>query len=451
MDELEKQVREFLDKHEPDKAQALLLPHLQQEPVPAFVYWAMGVVHGQKGEYEQALSYMQKASNADIFYIETYEFLSSLYYITDRIGEGFQHVMQIAEAGKRITPHPANYADFLAFIGIGIALFGKDAIALPYLEEAVQLKPDEKKFIAGKCLILFALGRYTEAFEIYDQCYGIPQLPINHPIEKLWHGESLAGKTILIHADQGHGDAIMFARYIKLVREQAAKLILEVHDPLLTIMKTLEGPDMIISFKDKLVPYDYHCPIEFLPKYIKTPGLTSGAPIPYLKVNGESPVNISQEPGFKIGIVWGGSPMHHNDHNRSCPIQALLPLFEIPGTQFYSLQIGPQAWEQNRLENPELLKSVVDDIHDFAQMAAFIQQLDLVITVDTAMAHLCGALGMHAWVMLPYIPEWRWRHFPDISPWYPNLRLFKQEIPRDWSTVVTAVAKELKKLIAVKG
>jgi hypothetical protein len=265
---------------------------------------------------------------------------------------------------------------------------------------------------------------------------------IQHIDTKRWLGNhNISGKTIMLGIDGGYGDAIQFCRYVPMVKALGADIILYVPSDLFALMRNMPA-----TITDRIAaPFDLSCPLQSLPLAFKTELHSIPNSCPYLS----APTPIVQEwahrmkelPRPRIGLCWSGHPTHKNDRNRSMAFADLRPMFEVKAS-FISLK--------NELsgEIGQLTESPVIDYRtlliDFAQTAALIENLDLVITVDTSIAHLAGALGKPTWIMLPYTPDWRWMLDRDDSPWYPTARLFRQDSSRRWDGVVARVATELR-------
>jgi hypothetical protein len=264
-----------------------------------------------------------------------------------------------------------------------------------------------------------------------------------------WDGKDIKGKTICLHAEQGFGDAIQFIRYAPLVAKNGARVIVEAPYPLIDLFKTVEGIDMLVKRGDSLPDFDVHCPILTLPMLFKTSMQSIPASVPYIH---SDPARKSRwterlsagKKRLKVGIAWSGNPDHKNDRNRSISFAMLRPIAEMPQVSLYSLQKGIVSSEIEAQIQEAGMIDYTGDIGDFADTAALIDNLDLIISVDTSVAHLAGALGKNVWVLLPYAPDWRWLLGRNDSPWYPTMRLYRQSLPGDWEGVVKEVFKDIK-------
>ena len=265
-----------------------------------------------------------------------------------------------------------------------------------------------------------------------------------------WNGaDDLAGKTILLHAEQGFGDTIQFCRYAPLVAARGARVILEVQRPLRELVQSLADVGQIVSEGDQLPDFDVHAPLLSLPLAFDTRAETIPSQAPYLAAPPGAAERWERQIGAnrrrKIGLVWAGHPTHKYDRFRSIPLRALLPLLDIDAT-FVSLHKDVRPSDAAVLNERSNILHFGDDLKDFSDTAALISNLDLVISVDTAVAHLAGAMAVTTWVLLPFSPDWRWLLGRDDSPWYPSIRLFRQDESRTWDSAVARIRDTLREL-----
>jgi len=266
----------------------------------------------------------------------------------------------------------------------------------------------------------------------------------------LWLGaERIDGTTMLLHHEQGLGDAIRFCRYVPLVAARGARVIIEVEEPLRQLMSGLAGVSHCVSKGEALPDFDLHCPLLSLPLAFETRLDTIPSTTPYLRApahgqDWEARLGPKDRP--RIGLVWSGNPRHRDDRKRSIELNALSPLFDVAAT-FVSLQKDLRAGDEAVLmERSDIIK-LGQSLGSFADTAALLSHLDLVISVDTSVAHLAGAFGRPVWVLLPLVPDWRWLLDRDDSPWYPTARLFRQTDTSDWRGVVKRVRTALHDLV----
>ena len=254
------------------------------------------------------------------------------------------------------------------------------------------------------------------------------------------------GKTVLLQAEQGFGDTIQFIRYLPMVIAKGGRVVLEIPDDLRPLIGHIDGVTAIMRRGEALPHFDVHCPLMSLALAFGTTLDTIPAPVPYLHAPAERisswRIRLAGTKGPRVGLVWSGKPTHKNDHNRSIPLALLAPLLRMPGMTFVSLQKDYRDTDRAALGALPLLR-LDDALSDFADTAAVIAALDLVIAVDTAAAHLTGALGKPLWLLLPAIGDWRWLTERADSPWYPSARLFRQPRIGDWQSALAEVRREL--------
>ena len=324
--------------------------------------------------------------------------------------------------------------------------------ALGYFDRAIAVDPGYAEAHLNKAIIMLRLGDLQRGWIEYEWRWKCPSQNLVHrPFDKpLWLGaEPIAGKVMLIHNDQGLGDALQFCRYVPLLKARGAEIILEIDGPLSALLSRLPGISRCLAKGAPLPPFDFHCPLTSLPLAFSTTLDTIPAEVPYLpRASEEAGPQLGPSKRPRIGLVWSGNPHHLNDHNRSLPFKDLLPLLDGVEAQFVSLQKNARPEDEELLRQRSDVLDFGPALRDFADTAALVEQLDLVISVDTSVAHLAGGLGRPLWVLLPYIPDWRWLLERDDSPWYPTARLFRQTAARDWAEVVERVRAALADWIA---
>ena len=329
--------------------------------------------------------------------------------------------------------------------------------ALASFDRAAALRPDlaEAHYNASICLLL--TGDLRRGWQKHEWRWHTEQLGTERRqfAQPQWAGSGeIGGSTILLHAEQGFGDTLQFCRYVPLVAARAGRVILEVQKPLVSLMGTLAGGAQIVARGEALPGFDVHCPLLSLPFAFGTQLDTIPADTPYLAAVAAKTTAWRRRLGARdkprIGLVWAGDPRkqlpnaHRIDRQRSIEFDSMAPLLEVPGCEFYSLQKGEQATSQ--LRNSPLRNVVIDwtdDLQDFSDTAALIDNLDLVIAVDTSVAHLAGALGKPFWLINRYNTCWRWLLDREDSPWYPTARLFRQDDTRSFEPVIARVAAAL--------
>ena len=359
----------------------------------------------------------------------------------------------LADYESAIAHKPFAFA--LVNRGSALHYLGRIEEALDSFDRAIALQPELPEAHWNKALLCLAIGDFEQGWSGYEWRWrGATELTPREFSQPQWHGEDLSGKTILLHAEQGFGDSIQFVRYLPLVAHKGCKIILELPDSLMPLIGDTDGLVSMHRRGDALPAFDVHCPLMSLPLSFGTTATTIPASVPYLRAPAGRVdawrTRLSHLGKPRIGLVWSGKPSHKNDHNRSVALSRLEPLLAVPGVSFVSLQREYREAELPALATLPILR-LDEAITDFADTAAVIGELDLVIAVDTAVAHLAGALGRPLWLLLSHIQDWRWMHDRADSPWYPSARLFRQSQIGDWDDVIAAVAQELAEFAKAKG
>jgi hypothetical protein len=321
---------------------------------------------------------------------------------------------------------------------------------------ALRLRPDMPDAQVNLAMVLLLTGHWAEAWPFYEARWQVGDLAMQRRAfpQPLWTGaQPLAGRTILLHAEQGLGDTLQFCRYAPLVAAQGARVVLEVQPPLTRLLAGLEGVAQIVATGDPLPDFDLHCPLMSLPHAFATTPETIPAPVPYLAADPAQQKAwrevLADLPGPRVGLVWAGSArawLPHAtaiDRRRSMRLADMAPLAQVRGYSFVSLQLGPPAAQLAEPPAGLRIHDATTHLGDFADTAALVANLDLVIAVDTAVAHLAGALGRPVWLLNRFDTCWRWLLGRDDSPWYPGLRQFRRGAQEDWTSVMQRVAATL--------
>lgn len=334
--------------------------------------------------------------------------------------------------------HNPGYAEGHAHLGRLLREQGQLEEACECLEAAIRLKPDLAEAHWNRGLALLAVGDFERGWPEYAWRLSGDGAKPRQWLRPAWDGAPLEGRSILLYAEQGLGDAIQMVRYAPLVRERGGRVLLECQPLLARLLGTVRGIDQVIPAGLPLPDFEVQASLLELPGVFGTRLATIPAEVSYLEAT-----CMGQRDPTAVGLVWAGDPGHAGDRTRSLKLSQLAPLGQVPGVKFFSLQKGPQAAEL--LAPPPGLRvtDLAGNLMDFADTAAAILSLNLVITVDTATAHLAGALGRPVWTLLPFAPDWRWLLERNDSPWYPSMRLFRQPRPGDWEAVIEEVAARL--------
>lgn len=320
--------------------------------------------------------------------------------------------------------------------GLILQDLGRHEEAIAEFDKAIQLDPTNVNFRWDRALNLLMAGDLARGFAEYEVRWKLPQNSPPNIAASEWTGEALDGKTILLWSEQGFGDTLQFVRYAPLVKALGAgQVVLLAQPALVRLLAGAPGLDSVVTEGAPHPRFDCHAALLSLPRLFGTTLETIPAECPYLKVpaGAEARLRRPDRARLAVGICWAGKPSHKNDLNRSTGIEPFLALMDEPDIAFYSLQKGPRAADLVSTGVAALVEDLSGRIDDFADTARFIQQLDLVITVDTAVAHLAGALGIPVWVAIPAAIDWRWMRGRSDSPWYPSMRLFRQPRAGDWS------------------
>ena len=357
-----------------------------------------------------------------------------------------------AECRRSLAMNPTA----IGHSNLGLILYftGRIVEALEEFRAANALANDLPDVVFHEAVALLHLGRFAEAWPKYEARWGRQRaLERRHGfVQPLWQGEPVAGKTILIHSEQGFGDTLQFIRYASLLAERGARVILDCQPALARLMARADGISQVVPHGAPLPDFDFHAPTMSLPLRFGTVLESIPGRVPYIRPPAEATEQWAKAmtgfPGRRVGLVWAGDARHYDiecamtDRRRSLALEAYAPLFDIPGLRFFSLQIGPTAAQARGVSQ---LVDLTGSIEDFADTAGLIAHLDLVISVDTAVAHLAASMGKPVWVLSRFDNCWRWMRDRDDSPWYPTLRLFRQSAPGDWKPVLEQLRDQLAK------
>jgi len=411
-------------------------------PMQPALYTNLGVAHWYLGEHRAAAAGYRCSLTLEP---EDAQTLFNLGLALEALGEHKDAAAQLRRAVE-IVP---KSADFLSGYGQTLVSLGDIPSAVEAFKFALAEDADNLDAHLGMARANLLSGHLTAGFEEYvwhrrRTINGLPELP-----GPAWDGSDPAGKTILVYCEQGLGDSIQNARYIPLLEARGARVILSCHKSLIRLFGTLSGGAEIIDQETPPPDYDLHVPIMEFPRLFETALDTIPADCPYLSPP-EGQEFTSPKHIFRTGIVWSGNARHQKNRIRSMALDDLAPLFNIPGLIVFSLQTGEAAKDAGNSEFGHLLRDLGSGLTDFAHTADVLRQLDLLITADTAIAHLAGALALPVWVLLPFAPDWRWMLRREDSPWYPTMRLFRQPAPGDWAGAIDNVAKALSDAAAEK-
>jgi tetratricopeptide (TPR) repeat protein len=337
--------------------------------------------------------------------------------------------------------------------GVALNNLNQHAQAIASYDRAIAADPNYAESYCNKALAELLTGNFEAGWRLYEWRWAMEKMAPNvfATDKPLWSGkEPLEGKTILLTSEQGLGDTLQFSRYARMVKQLGAKVILVVQPTLVAFLTHLEGVDQIITTGDSVPALDYHCPLLSLPLAFDTQLTTIPLPSAGLKADTEKVAawqkKLGPKVGPRVGVVWSGSPAHENDHNRSLSFSQLLAVLPS-GITYVSLQKEHSVEDLKQLKQQPHFLEFSNEIESFADTAALCECVDMVISVDTSVAHLAGAMNKPLWVLLPYCPDWRWLTQRTDSPWYPSATLLRQKSVGDWSPVLSALQQTLRGLL----
>jgi len=375
---------------------------------------------------------------------------------TGRLAEGIDFLT------RAVHLEPNNAAAHLN-LGFALELAGSYDEQLACCARAAELAPQSASARFNHARALLLNGDFERGWDEFEYRWELEPLASGkrNLVQPLWAGEDISGRTILLHAEQGYGDTLQFMRYVPLIAALGATVILAVQPRLVRLLRSLAGVARLIPDDGVPIPdFDVHCPLLSLPRAFRTRLESTPARVPYLAADAQDLAFWASCTAYtrdmRVGLVWSGNPakfdrrLARTNLRRSIALAELLPLAGIPGIQYYSLQKGEHA--EDALHPPEGMNLIdlTDAIRDFGDTAALIENLDLVVTVDTAVAHLAGALGKPVWVLSRVDGCWRWLRARGDSPWYPTLRLYRQRELNRWGAVIDEVARDLRALMQAR-
>jgi tetratricopeptide (TPR) repeat protein len=430
-----------------DEAAACYQRALHLNPAYPDVLNNLGSVFQEQGQLDEAAACYQKALQLNPAYAEA----------LNNLGNVFQEQGKLDEAAacyqKSLHLNPA-YAKALNNLGNVFQEQGKLDEAAACYQKALQLNPDDIEARWNMALAQLLAGNYSEGWRGYESRWkkrDFIHYQRNLP-QPLWDGSDITGRSMLLSAEQGFGDAIQFVRYASLIAKRGAAVIVECQKELASLLATVEGVQQVVVRGEPLPEFNIWCPLLSLPLLFDTTLETIPAQIPYMHANQPLAQKwwdrmYHDSAKIKIGLVWSGNPRNKKLRHKSCSPDTFLPLANLENVTLYSLQKDEAAKQAKNTPEGMRLIDYTGELHDFMDTAALIENLDLVVSVDTAVAHLAGAIGKPVWTLLPFVPDWRWMLNREDSPWYPTMTLFRQHAPGDWETVIDAVKEKLERLL----
>jgi Flp pilus assembly protein TadD len=416
---------------------------LDLRPDIAEVHNNLGIALAALGKPEEAAASYRQSLHLKPDYAEAHNNLGVAIASRGKLEEA------IASYHQAICLKP-EYAEAHHNLGVALKELGNLHEAVARYQAAIRLKPDYADAHHALGMAWLQMGDFESGWPEYEwraRCKGSGMPSFWQP---RWDGYPLAGQTILLHAEQGLGDTLQFIRFAPLVRERGLSVLVLCPESLVRLLASCPGIDRVLT-GDSLPRFDVHAPLLSVPGILGTSLATVPSPVPYLHADAELTNHwrheLSKYSTFKIGIAWQGNPRHSNDRNRSFPLVHLAPLAQLEGASLFSLQQGPGTEQLSAVNDRFPVTDLCSKFNNFMDTAAVVQNLDLVITADTAIAHLAGALGVPVWVALPCAPDWRWMLDREDSPWYPSMRLFRQTQWGNWEEVFERMMGEVKTLL----
>jgi hypothetical protein len=426
-------------------AERLLNHILTAYPRHAPALHLKGVVAFHQGRRAEALALMEDALAHGIDLPLYYRNIGEVYRVLGR------HEQAAAAARKSVQLNPG---DPIALMNCGVILADQKLTdeAIACFRDALKINANMPAAHFGLAEALLSKGEFAEGWQEYEwrfRIQGVP--PLMPPTDKpQWDGTPMPDGTLVLIADQGFGDAIQFGRYIQWAAARCPTIVLAASKALQPILRQLHPNMLITDLWDKIGAFDAFCPLTGLPRLAGTTLETIPAPVPYLAADParaaywKAQLDALAPPGLRrIGVVWAGRAEHKSDWKRSMSLAALAPVTALDGIALVVLQKGPEQRQTGKYYGRAPLVHLSAEVADFEDTMAIMAGLDLVLTVDTSVAHLAGAMGRPTWILLPWSSEWRWLQDRFDSPWYPTVRLFRQPGPNDWQGAASAVAEAL--------
>jgi tetratricopeptide (TPR) repeat protein len=419
---------------------------LQVAPDHPYALHNLGAIACHYKRYAMAVPLVKRAIEVHPTDAGFYNTLAVAFFALGREAESHE----LCKTGLHLDP---NLADTHANLGICYADQGNLGASIAAFEKAIVLDPNHANAHDGLGLSLLMSGQLQRGWREQEWRWRKTVFEKHRfPDAPHWTGGDIAGRTILLYVEQGYGDILQFCRYAPLLAQRGAKVLLEVIPDLFGLLKTLEGVSGLVMAGSQPPPFDLACALMSVPLWYGTTLETIPVGVPYLHAE---PNRVEEwkrffetDHNFRVGIAWAGRPTHANDHNRSATLASFAPLLQTSGVTFYSLQKEVGNHPAAAVPVGMKLIDLGPRLADFKVTAAVISNLDLVISVDTAIVHLAGAMGRPVWNLLARCPDWRWMMKRSDTPWYPTMRLFRQKNRRDWATQMSEVAQALNALVA---
>ena len=414
---------------------------IDRDPALAIAHYGLGALEYDHNDFADAAERFRAAISLAPDFADAHAKLGDSLFQMGRTQNAVDRYRRALELNPR---HAAAHSN----LGLALHDLGLLDEGIAYCERAIALRPGfaDAHNILGLALML--KGDFAAGLPHHEWRWRAGGLQIGQSrfFQPAWRGEPLNGRRILLHAEQGAGDTLQFMRYAPLLAERGGRVVLEVQPELKRLAMSVKGVEEVIGHGERIPAFERHCPLLSLPLAFGTTVASIPGGVPYLTAPepllADWRARLAASSGPRIGLVWAGRPEHRRDRDRSIALTALAPL-AATGATFFSLQKGPAAAQAKDPPPGMVLHDLGDALGDFADTAAAMSALDLVISVDTSTAHLAGVIGKPVWLLLPRTPDWRWLLDREDSPWYPTARLFRQTTYGSWPAVIERVAAEL--------
>jgi tetratricopeptide (TPR) repeat protein len=419
---------------------------LRRQPDYPLAYFGLGLARKKQGQLDEAVSALREALRLRLDFAEAQVALANA--LTDR-----RRWDEAVALFRRALSRRPDLVEAHNGLGVMLSAQGDFDGALACFEEALRRDPGHAEAHSNRALLWLLLGDWARGWSEYEWRLRTRDFPRRAFPRPRWDGSPLAGRTLLLVAEQGLGDTLLFLRYVPLLRRAGGRVLVECQPPLLRLLADALRPEGLTAGGAPLPEHDVYAPLPSLPGTLGTTQETVPAEVPYLRADENLVRRWREELGprqaFRVGINWQGSPGYHR---RPVPLACFEPLSRVPGVELVSLQKGPSAEQLQAVAAHWPVRDLGDRLDEasgaFRDTAAVMKNLDLVVTADSAVGHLAGALGMPVWVALPFVPDWRWLLEREDSPWYPTARLFRQRRQGDWDEVFVRIAAEVQKLVS---
>ena len=429
-----------------DEAEAACAEVARRDPAQFYAWHLLSVIAAHRGQHGRSAEMATRALALDPRNVEALSNRGAALRNLDRPAEA------LADYDRALALSP-SHAQAHTNRGVALASLNRFAEAEAAYDRALALDPADARARYNRGLARLVQGDLAGGFADHEARWtGSDTQQGPRPFAApQWRGEEAVGRTILLHAEQGLGDTIQFARYVPLVARRGATVILEAHGALAPLLAPLEGVARVVERGATLPSFDLHCPLMSLPLAFGTTLATIPAQVPYLQAPAEHlerwRARLGERRRPRVGLAWSGSPTLRNDRNRTIPLARTAPLRSLP-VDLFALQKDVRPEDRPAFAEGPPIATFGDQLADFRDTAALTGLMDVVVSVDTSIAHLAGALARPVLLMLPFSPDWRWLLGRSDTPWYPTMRLLRQPRPGDWEAVLQAVEAGLRDLAA---